>query len=121
LLAFRVNTRIEVNAENLRFPAIEYSAFPPPRPCSMPSALNLLPCGRDMETEWVPELMGIVGMSFPQLPLLWDADFLYGPKTVEGNDTYLLCEINVSCVSPFPDAAPVRLARALANHFDVAN
>src|ERR1035437_4626074 len=82
-LALRVNTRIEVNAENLRFPAIEYSAFPPPRPCSMPSALNLLPCGRDMETEWVPELMGIVGMSFPQLPLLWDADFLYGPKTVE--------------------------------------
>src|ERR1039458_1442039 len=74
-----------------------------------------------METEWVPELMDIVGMSFPQLPLLWDADFLYGPKTVEGNDTYLLCEINVSCVSPFPDAAPVRLARALANHFDVAN
>src|ERR1035437_10383921 len=44
-------------------------------------------------------LMDIVGVSLPQLPLLGDADFLFGPKSPEGHDTYLLCEINVSCVS----------------------
>ena len=37
------------------------------------------------------------------LPVLWDADFLYGPRTASGDDTYVLCEINVSSVIPFPD------------------
>jgi hypothetical protein len=31
-----------------------------------------------------------------ELPLIWDADFLYGPKNFDGEDTYVLCEINVS-------------------------
>jgi len=33
-----------------------------------------------------------------QLPIIWDADFLYGPKTPSGDDSYVLCEINVSAV-----------------------
>ena len=40
-----------------------------------------------------------------QLPILWDADFLYGQKDADGADTYILCEINVSSVYPFPDDA----------------
>ena len=40
-----------------------------------------------------------------QLPILWDCDFLLGPKRDSGEDTYVLCEINVSSVSPFPDSA----------------
>ena len=47
-----------------------------------------------------------------ELPALWDADFLYGPKSPEGEDTYVLCEINVSAVSPFPDSAAPKAARA---------
>ena len=39
------------------------------------------------------------------LPVLWDADFLLGPKDGEGADTYVLCEINVSSVYPFPASA----------------
>jgi len=46
------------------------------------------------------------------LPVIWDADFLYGPKTASGEDTYVLCEINVSSVYPFPDSALEPLARA---------
>jgi hypothetical protein len=48
------------------------------------------------------------------LPLLWDADFLFGPKTDAGGDTYVLCEINVSAVAPFPPSAVTKLAAATA-------
>jgi hypothetical protein len=47
-----------------------------------------------------------------ELPVLWDADFLLGPKDASGEDSYVLCEINVSSVSPFPDSAAPLLARA---------
>ena len=30
---------------------------------------------------------------------------LYGEKEADGADTYILCEINVSSVYPFPDDA----------------
>jgi hypothetical protein len=46
------------------------------------------------------------------LPLIWDADFLLGPKTPSGEDTYVLCEINVSSVLPIPDEAFAPLADA---------
>ena len=41
-------------------------------------------------------------VSVGELPILWDADFLYGDPTVDGDDTYMLCEINASSVLPFP-------------------
>ena len=66
-----------------------------------------------LEQEWVPGLRELVGINESELPLLWDADFLYGPRADTGADTYILCEINVSSVLPFPDQAPKQLARAL--------
>jgi hypothetical protein len=45
------------------------------------------------------------------LPIIWDADFLYGPRDAAGHDTYVLCEINVSSVMPIPDQAPAQIAR----------
>jgi hypothetical protein len=66
-----------------------------------------------LETEWVPGLMESVGVDHEALPLLWDADFLYGPKTAVGADTYMLCEINVSSVSPIPDQAVDKLAHGV--------
>jgi hypothetical protein len=33
------------------------------------------------------------------------------PRTATGDDTYILCEINVSCVTPFPHTAPPEVAR----------
>ena len=45
------------------------------------------------------------------LPIIWDADFLYGPRDASGRDSYVLCEINVSSVAPFPDTAPAEIAR----------
>ncbi|HEX5326633.1 MAG TPA: Cj0069 family protein, partial [Acetobacteraceae bacterium] len=63
-----------------------------------------------METEWVPQLMKLFGLTREVLPIIWDADLLYGPRTAAGDDTYVLCEINVSSVMPIPDQAPAAIA-----------
>jgi hypothetical protein len=69
---------------------------------------------RSVEQEWVPQMKEVLGMDALALPVIWDADFLCGPKTPAGQDTYVLCEINVSAVWPFPDQAVDRLAQAAA-------
>lgn len=66
-----------------------------------------------METEWLEALRRTVDLGPDALPLLWDTDFLYGPKTESAEDTYVLCEINVSAVSPFPEEALGPLAYAV--------
>jgi hypothetical protein len=64
-----------------------------------------------METAWVPQMMKILDIDSASLPIIWDADFLYGPRTPSGEDSHVLCEINVSCVFPIPDNAPADIAR----------
>jgi hypothetical protein len=66
-----------------------------------------------LERVWVPALCDLVGLRDDELPVLWDADFLYGPRRAGGMDTYMLCEINVSSVIPFPPSAPPKVARAV--------
>ncbi len=64
-----------------------------------------------MESEWTPQMMQVLDIDAEALPIIWDADFLYGPRTASGEDTYVLCEINVSSVFPFPEQAPSEIAR----------
>ena len=64
------------------------------------------------ETRWVPQMISMLGLDPRDLPVIWDADFLYGPKTATGDDTYVLCEINVSAVWPFPPMAAPAVAAA---------
>jgi hypothetical protein len=64
-----------------------------------------------METEWTPQMMATLGINAASLPIIWDADFLYGPRTASGEDSYVLCEINVSSVFAIPDQAPAAIAR----------
>ena len=66
---------------------------------------------RQMETEWTPQMMAVLDIDAASLPIIWDADFLYGPRTEAGADTYVLCEINVSSVFAIPDDAPAAIAR----------
>jgi hypothetical protein len=63
-----------------------------------------------MEEEWLPAMCRVLDIDRDSLPVIWDADFLYGPKTAPGEDSYVLCEINVSSVYPFPDSALAPLA-----------
>jgi hypothetical protein len=63
-----------------------------------------------MEREWIPQLTEILGLELDALPVIWDADFLLGPSSSDGEDTYVLCEINACSVFPIPDEAPEALA-----------
>jgi hypothetical protein len=64
-----------------------------------------------MEAEWTPQMIAILDIDRGSLPIIWDADFLYGPRTQSGEDSYVLCEINVSSVFAIPDQAPAAIAR----------
>jgi len=87
------------------------AAQPGPRIMSGADDSKFQALRRKMEDEWVPQMMGIVGLTREALPIIWDADFLNGPKTASGDDTYVLCEINVSAVFPIPDEAPAAIAK----------
>jgi hypothetical protein len=65
-----------------------------------------------MEEEWTPGLQRLVGVERDALPALWDADFLLRPADrPAGSPRFMLCEINVSSVLPFPEAAAPVIAR----------
>lgn len=66
---------------------------------------------RSMEIDWTPGLQALLDIQTAALPVLWDADFFYGPKT-KGENSFVLCEINVSCVNPFPHTAARKIALA---------
>jgi hypothetical protein len=77
-----------------------------------PTAPAYEPLRDRLETEWVPEMQAILGLDTDSLPVIWDADFLYGPKDDFGADTYVLCEINVCSTFAFPEFAMPTVARA---------
>src|SRR6476660_6244256 len=79
--------------------------LPGPRLYYPPTRADFQRLKDKLEREWLDQLCGIVGLEKTQLPILWDADFLYGEKDADGSNTYVLCEINVSSVYPFPDDA----------------
>jgi hypothetical protein len=58
-------------------------------------------------------MMEMLGINAAVLPIIWEADFLYGPRTVSGEDTYVLCEINVSSCFAIPDQASAAIARSV--------
>jgi hypothetical protein len=66
-----------------------------------------------MEDQWTPQMMETLDISERSLPVIWDADFLYGPRDKTGADTYVLCEINASSCFAIPDEAPAMIARTV--------
>jgi hypothetical protein len=60
---------------------------------------------QQLEQDWLPALQQLLDIPTEHLPILWDCDFLLGPKENDGRDRYVLCEINVSSVAPYPDSA----------------
>ncbi len=87
------------------------AAQPGPRIMHSASAEPFQALRVKMETEWTPGMMEVLGIDAAALPIIWDADFLYGPRTTTGEDTYVLCEINVSSVFAIPEQAPAMIAR----------
>jgi uncharacterized protein DUF6815 len=83
---------------------------PGPRLYYPASTPDFQPITARMEEEWLPAMLQVLDIDRESLPVIWDADFLYGPQTASGEDSYVLCEINVSSVYPFPDSALEPLA-----------
>jgi hypothetical protein len=89
------------------------SPLPPPRLYYGPSKPEFQALKQRLERQWLPEMQSLLGIDTDSLPMLWDADFLYGPPDDAGADTHVLCEINVSSVFPFPNDALEPLADAV--------
>ncbi|GLH80674.1 hypothetical protein SSBR45G_55830 [Bradyrhizobium sp. SSBR45G] len=68
---------------------------------------------RLMEDEWTPQLTSLLDIARDDLPMIWDADFMLGPVQADGSDSYVLGEINVSSVHPYPQEAPAEIARGV--------
>ena len=67
---------------------------------------------REAMRQWVPQMQQALGLDRRALPALWDADFFLRTRDPQGTDGYMLCEINVSAVWPFPRAAIEPMVRA---------
>jgi hypothetical protein len=87
------------------------AAQPGPRIMHPAAAPEFQALRAKMESEWTPQMMQLLNIDAGSMPIIWDADFLYGPRDATGHDTYVLCEINVSSVFPFPDQAASEIAR----------
>ncbi|MCP3392630.1 Cj0069 family protein [Bradyrhizobium sp. CCGB12] len=72
-----------------------------------------------MEDEWTPQLTSLLDIVRGDLPAIWDADFMLGPVQADGSDSYVLGEINVSSVHPYPDEAPAEIARRVADRLQL--
>ena len=88
-------------------------AQPGPRIMYGPDAPQFRALRGLMEDKCTPQLMEMLAIDEATLPVIWDADFLYGPRDAAGNDTYVLCEINVSSCFAIPDEAPAAIARTV--------
>jgi hypothetical protein len=108
---------------NALFPALPGS---PPEAAPQPGPRLYYPANKPefqilktrMEVEWLPAMQELLDIDNQSLPVIWDADFLYGPKTTSGEDTFVLGEINISAVYPFPESALEPLARDIQRQID---
>jgi len=94
-------------AINALYPARAGEPLRPPGPrlYSGPDDAHFQVLRQRLEGEWIELLCHRLGLSTAQLPLLWDTDFLLGGAEGAQDQSYVLCEINVSSVSPYPESA----------------
>jgi hypothetical protein len=71
------------------------------------------PLKQHLESAWIEMLRQRLGLSSEQLPLLWDCDFMFGEPRAAEPHPFVLCEVNVSSVSPFPPSCIAPLVRAV--------
>ncbi len=58
-----------------------------------------------LENDWIAQMCESLAIRPDDLPVLWDADFIRGDTNDQGEDSYVLCEINISSVYPFASSA----------------
>jgi hypothetical protein len=94
-------------------PSTQPGGPPPPRPPMEDSdAPKYQALRASAENDWLPQMKELLDLDTHSLPVIWDADFLFGPKDATGADTCVLCEINISAVWPYPTQASREIAEA---------
>ena len=66
-----------------------------------------------VQDKWIPQLQEIHAIPDENMPLLWDID-LFIEDAALNEKKYTLCEMNVSCVSPFPPSCVRYIVKALS-------
>ncbi len=89
------------------------SPMPGPRLYHGPELAGFQSLRQKLESSWVTLLRERVGLPRDWLPLLWDCDFMLGEPAADGAERFVLCEINVSSVSPYPPSAIAPLVEAV--------
>jgi len=79
--------------------------IPGPRLYHGPELPEFQALKQQLEASWITLLRERVGLPRERLPLLWDCDFMLGETAADGAQRFVLCEINVSSVSPFPPSS----------------
>jgi len=92
---------------------------PPGKHFERPDVERFQPLRQTVEAEWVPQMQRLLDLGTDALPVIWDVDFLFGPKTRTGEDGYVLCEINASSTFAFPEFAMATVARAAIERISV--
>jgi hypothetical protein len=87
--------------------------LPGPRLYHGPELSGFQSLRRQLESSWITLLCERVGLAREQLPLLWDCDFMLGEPSPDDAQRFVLCEINVSSVSPFPPSSTAPLVQAV--------
>ncbi len=95
--------------------------LPGPRLYHGPELAGFQSLRQQLESSWVTLLCERVGLSRERLPLLWDCDFMLGEPTAEGAQRFVLCEINVSSVSPFPPSCISPLVQVVMRRVGESN
>jgi len=121
--AYLVEGRVEgfgLQSVNALYPAAPGEPAPQPGP-RLYHAANLpqfQALKERLETGWIELLCARVGLAREQLPFLWDCDFMFGERPADASERYVLCEINVSSVAPFPDSAIQPLVLAVQRRLE---
>ncbi len=72
-----------------------------------------------METKWINTIQELTSLKNDMMPVIWDADFFINTINTENTKgKYSLCEINASCVSPFPESAIPFIVEEVRNRID---
>lgn len=114
LVADRV-TGFGLQAVNALYPAAAGAPAPQPGPRLYhgPDLPQCAPLRRLLESQWIEQLRACVGLPRARLPLLWDCDFLPGGTEPADAQRWVLCEVNVSSVAPFPPSSVAPLVQAI--------
>ena len=96
--------------------ADEAAPTPGPRLYHGPDLPEFQSLEQKLESQWIEQLCNRVDLDRARLPLLWDCDFMLGgagPAAPGEPDRFVLCEVNVSSLSPFPPSSIAPLVHAV--------